>query len=88
MGTVPQNPNALLFSPTVRAEVRETLRLLGRDDSGDAAEAVAELIAGELGWSADDAAASVDAYRSSLVHERDSAGLPETHLAELLKPGA
>src|SRR5690606_721645 len=32
VGTVPQNPNALLFSPTVRAEVRETLRLLGRDD--------------------------------------------------------
>ena len=67
---------------------RTRARLLGRDDSGDAAEAVAELIAGELGWSADDAAASVDAYRSSLVHERDSAGLPETHLAELLKPGA
>jgi energy-coupling factor transport system ATP-binding protein len=32
VGCVPQNPNALLFSSTVRAEVRETLRLLGRDD--------------------------------------------------------
>jgi len=32
VGTVPQNPNALLFSSTVRAEVRETLRLTGRDD--------------------------------------------------------
>lgn len=32
VGCVPQNPNALLFSTTVRAEVRETLRLLGRDD--------------------------------------------------------
>jgi energy-coupling factor transport system ATP-binding protein len=27
---VPQDPNSLLFSPTVRAEVAETLRLLGR----------------------------------------------------------
>jgi energy-coupling factor transporter ATP-binding protein EcfA2 len=32
VGCVPQNPNSLLFSTTVRAEVRETLRLLGRDD--------------------------------------------------------
>jgi energy-coupling factor transport system ATP-binding protein len=32
VGCVPQNPNALLFATTVRAEVRETLRLLGRDD--------------------------------------------------------
>lgn len=29
---VPQDPNALLFAPTVRAEVTETLRLLGRRD--------------------------------------------------------
>jgi energy-coupling factor transport system ATP-binding protein len=32
IGCVPQNPSSLLFSPTVRAEVRETLRLMGRDD--------------------------------------------------------
>jgi energy-coupling factor transport system ATP-binding protein len=31
---VPQNPNALLFEPTVRREVSETLRLLGRRDDG------------------------------------------------------
>ena len=31
---VPQNPNALLFSPTVRRELEETLRLLGRPDDG------------------------------------------------------
>ncbi|HEX2029718.1 MAG TPA: ATP-binding cassette domain-containing protein [Nitriliruptorales bacterium] len=34
-GTVaylPQDPNLLLFAPTVRDELRETLRLLGRDD--------------------------------------------------------
>lgn len=29
---VPQDPNAMLFAPTVRAEVAETLRLLGRRD--------------------------------------------------------
>ena len=32
VGCVPQNPNALLFAPTVRAELRETLRLVGRPD--------------------------------------------------------
>ncbi|MEX1007972.1 MAG: ATP-binding cassette domain-containing protein [Acidimicrobiia bacterium] len=32
---VPQNPNALLFEPTVRREIEETLRLLGTHDHGD-----------------------------------------------------
>ena len=31
---VPQDPNSLLFASTVRAEVAETLRLLGRPDHG------------------------------------------------------
>lgn len=31
---VPQEPDSLLFAPTVRAEVTETLRLLGRSDRG------------------------------------------------------
>jgi energy-coupling factor transport system ATP-binding protein len=31
---VPQDPNAMLFAATVRAEVGETLRLLGRPDDG------------------------------------------------------
>lgn len=31
---LPQDPSSLLFSPTVRAEVTETCRLLGRDRSG------------------------------------------------------
>jgi len=35
---VPQDPDTLLFSPTVRDEVAETLRLLGRTDGGDAVE--------------------------------------------------
>jgi energy-coupling factor transport system ATP-binding protein len=32
---VPQNPNSLLFEPTVRREVEETLKLLGTRDNGD-----------------------------------------------------
>jgi energy-coupling factor transport system ATP-binding protein len=31
---VPQDPNSLLFAPTVRRELAETLRLLGRPDAG------------------------------------------------------
>jgi energy-coupling factor transport system ATP-binding protein len=31
---VPQNPNTMLFSPTVRRELEETLKLLGRADDG------------------------------------------------------
>jgi energy-coupling factor transport system ATP-binding protein len=31
---VPQNPNAMLFAPTVRDEIDSTLRLLGRRDDG------------------------------------------------------
>ncbi|MFA5885644.1 MAG: ATP-binding cassette domain-containing protein, partial [Acidimicrobiia bacterium] len=32
VGCVPQNPSSILFATTVRAELRETLRLLGRND--------------------------------------------------------
>jgi energy-coupling factor transport system ATP-binding protein len=32
---VPQDPNSLLFAPTVRREVEQTLRLLGRRDHGE-----------------------------------------------------
>lgn len=32
---VPQDPNSLLFAPTVRRELEQTLRLLGRHDAGD-----------------------------------------------------
>ena len=63
---------------------RTRARLFGRDDSADAAEAVAALMSAELGWSAEDAAASVEEYRSAIAHERQAAGLPETHLAPLL----
>ncbi len=63
---------------------RTRARLLGRDDSAAAADAVAELIAAELGWDAAQAAASAAAYRASVEHERDAAELPETHLDRLL----
>ncbi|HET9442468.1 MAG TPA: ATP-binding cassette domain-containing protein [Acidimicrobiales bacterium] len=32
---VPQDPNSLLFAPTVRRELEQTLRLLGRPDRGE-----------------------------------------------------
>ena len=63
---------------------RTRAQLLGRDDSADAAELVAELMAQELGWSQEDRAASVEEYRAAITHEREAAGLPETHLAPLL----
>ncbi|MBM3672996.1 MAG: glycerol-3-phosphate dehydrogenase/oxidase [Actinobacteria bacterium] len=59
---------------------RTRARLLARDGSAAVAEAVAELIAPELGWDGDEIARQVDAYRASVKHERDSAGLPETAL--------
>ncbi len=63
---------------------RTRSRLLGRDDSADAADAVAALVAGELGWDDDAAEGSVAAYRAAAAHERKAADLPETHLAQLL----
>jgi len=63
---------------------RTRARLLGRDDSAAAADDVAALIADELGWDEPTAAASAEAYRRSVAHERESADLPETHLEQLL----
>ncbi|HRW40325.1 MAG TPA: glycerol-3-phosphate dehydrogenase C-terminal domain-containing protein, partial [Microthrixaceae bacterium] len=63
---------------------RTRARLLGRDDSAAAADDVAALIAEELGWDEPTAAASAEAYRRSVAHERESADLPETHLEQLL----
>ncbi|MEX0664081.1 MAG: glycerol-3-phosphate dehydrogenase/oxidase [Acidimicrobiia bacterium] len=59
---------------------RTRARLLARDASAAAAGAVAELLAPELGWTADEAARQADAYRASVAHERESAGLPDTAL--------
>jgi glycerol-3-phosphate dehydrogenase len=59
---------------------RTRARLLARDASAAAAEAVAALVAEDLGWDADQQAAQVRAYRESVAHERQSADLPETAL--------
>ncbi|NLA35291.1 MAG: hypothetical protein GX868_06340, partial [Actinobacteria bacterium] len=63
---------------------RTRARIYGRDDSAAAAEAVAELIAPELGWSADEALDSAAQYRALVEHERTSAGLPEVLLRSAL----
>lgn len=63
---------------------RTRAQLFGRDDSGDAAAAVAELMAPELGWDQQQMEASAEQYRAELAHERQVGGLPETHLAPLL----
>ena len=59
---------------------RTRARLWARDDSAEAADAVASLIAGELGWTPDDAAASAAAYRGLCEHERTAAHLPSVSL--------
>jgi glycerol-3-phosphate dehydrogenase len=54
--------------------------LLGRDAVAAAADDVAELLAAELGWSADERAAQVARLRATLEHEREAGGLPATGL--------
>jgi glycerol-3-phosphate dehydrogenase len=49
---------------------RTRARLLARDASADAAASVAELLGRELGWSADEHAAQVEAYLSEIEIER------------------
>jgi glycerol-3-phosphate dehydrogenase len=56
---------------------RTRARLLGRDASARAAEAVAALIADDLEWDHDDRAEQVAAYRAVVERERDAADLPE-----------
>ena len=63
---------------------RTRARLFGRDDSAAAAEAVAELIAPELGWSAAEAMESAAEYRALVEHERAAADLPEVLLRSAL----
>lgn len=63
---------------------RTRARLYGRADSAAAADAVAELIAPELGWDASTAAASAAEYRALCDHERDAAGLEDVLLASAL----
>ncbi|MGH9211841.1 MAG: glycerol-3-phosphate dehydrogenase/oxidase [Acidimicrobiales bacterium] len=57
---------------------RTRARLLGRDASAVAAGDVAGLVGAELGWSADERARQVAAYRRAAEREREVPGLPET----------
>jgi glycerol-3-phosphate dehydrogenase len=59
---------------------RTRARLLGRDATSFAAEAVARLIAPELGWDAVRTTGEVATFRAALAEERASAGLPEQAL--------
>jgi glycerol-3-phosphate dehydrogenase len=56
---------------------RTRARLLGRDASARAAEAVAALIADDLDWDGDDQAEQAAEYRALVERERDAADLPE-----------
>lgn len=55
---------------------RTRSRLLARDASAEAAESVAGLIAGPLGWSPEKQAAEVERYRASVAEERGAASSP------------
>jgi glycerol-3-phosphate dehydrogenase len=59
---------------------RTRARLLARDASAAAADAVAALLAGELGWDAAETARQVASYRTAVDHERRATDLPETAL--------
>jgi glycerol-3-phosphate dehydrogenase len=49
---------------------RTRARLLARDATADVAESVGGLVAGPLGWSAEEQARQVEAYRASVAAER------------------
>jgi glycerol-3-phosphate dehydrogenase len=55
---------------------RTRARLLARDASAGAAESVAALVAGDLGWSADEQRRQVERYRASVAAERAALEAP------------
>jgi glycerol-3-phosphate dehydrogenase len=65
---------------------RTRARLLARDASAAAADDVAVLMAGELGWSDDERERQVARYRALVEVERLAGGLPETALDALSQP--
>jgi glycerol-3-phosphate dehydrogenase len=64
---------------------RTRARLLARDASADAADDVAALLAGELGWDAGEQRRQVEHYRALVREEQQAAGLPATALDALLR---
>ena len=67
---------------------RTRARIYARDDSADAAAAVAALMAEELDWDDVTLKENIDSYCASIEHERQAASLPETHLSSLLHSSA
>ena len=57
---------------------RTRARLQARDDSVAAAGSAAELVGGILGWTPDEQARQIEAYRRSVESERSAADLPVT----------
>lgn len=67
---------------------RTRARLLARDASAAAAEAVADLIAPELGLSSTAAADQARRYRDAIASEREAPSLPETAVAHSATTGS
>jgi glycerol-3-phosphate dehydrogenase len=65
---------------------RMRARLLGRDASSEAAEAVAALMGAELGWTDERRREQVARYRASVQREREAAGLTDSALDALARP--
>jgi glycerol-3-phosphate dehydrogenase len=57
---------------------RTRARLRARDATAAAADDVATLIAGELGWSETERSEQVARYRAEAAREREIPGLPES----------
>ena len=53
---------------------RTRARLRARDATAEAADAVARLVAGELGWDESEIARQVASFRSTTEREREAAG--------------
>ncbi|HWI05207.1 MAG TPA: glycerol-3-phosphate dehydrogenase/oxidase, partial [Acidimicrobiales bacterium] len=60
---------------------RTRARLLARDASAEAAESVASLVAGAMGWSADEQRRQVERYRASVAVEREALEKTVAHAA-------
>ncbi|GIU85561.1 MAG: glycerol-3-phosphate dehydrogenase [Acidimicrobiia bacterium] len=65
---------------------RTRVRILARDASAAAADEVAGLMAGELGWDEAERRRQAERYRAAVAAERAAAQLPETALAARLRP--
>ena len=57
---------------------RTRARLFARDAAAGAADDIAQLIAPDLGWTANEAAASAAEFRALCEHERETGELPPT----------